>query len=180
MDRETQKFVERMGRYFEADGVPRISGRLFGFLLLQAEPCSLDDLAETLRVSKASVSTNARLLENLGILERTTEPGDRRDYYQVNDDMHQRMLERRLERMRQMRALIAEALQTPAAARDAAIAQRLRVFDAFHQHGIEGISEAVERVRRCGVLSGGSEGGCGAHAAAARHTRNTAGDGDDA
>ena len=52
-----------MGRQFEEDGAPRIAGRLFGFLMVQEEACSLDDVAEQLRVSKGSASSNARLLE---------------------------------------------------------------------------------------------------------------------
>ncbi|MBA2573067.1 MAG: hypothetical protein H0V06_08480, partial [Gemmatimonadetes bacterium] len=57
MEPAVEQFVERMGLFFEDDGHPRIAGRMFGFMLLSPEPCSLDDLAEQLQVSKASVST---------------------------------------------------------------------------------------------------------------------------
>ncbi|MEW5929949.1 MAG: MarR family transcriptional regulator [Gemmatimonadota bacterium] len=87
-----QEFVERMGRMMEADGLPRSAGRIFGFLLLAEAPFSLDELAEKLRVSKASVSTNARLLEQAGLLERSSAPGDRRDFYQMRPDAWEQML----------------------------------------------------------------------------------------
>lgn len=93
-------FIELMGRHFDEEGIPRIAGRLFGLLMLTEEACSLDDLAERLRVSKGSVSSNARLLENLGIIERVTRPGDRRDYYQMAGDMSARLLERQIERVK--------------------------------------------------------------------------------
>ncbi len=69
-----QHFVERMGLMLEEDGMPRIAGRMFGYLLVHEGPFSLDELAERLQVSKASISTNARLLEQLGMLERISAP----------------------------------------------------------------------------------------------------------
>jgi DNA-binding transcriptional regulator GbsR (MarR family) len=79
-------FIERLGLQVEAEGFPRISGRIVGFLLLQDRPYSLDELADELKVSKASISTNARALERLGYVERHSVPGDRRDYYQIVDE----------------------------------------------------------------------------------------------
>lgn len=75
------RFIEAMGLYFEDAGVPRIGGRLLGLLTLTDGPLSLDQIAERLRVSRASVSTNARLLLSIGLAERASLPGDRRDYY---------------------------------------------------------------------------------------------------
>ena len=115
MDR-TERFVEGMGLFFESEGGPRIAGRLFAYLLLQDEPQSLDRLAESLRVSKASISTNARLLEERGLLERVSRPGDRRDYYIAAPDQS-RTVELRLQGVRQMGVLLEEALQAVPAGR---------------------------------------------------------------
>ncbi len=109
MDKAVEQFVERMGLMMEADGLPRIAGRIFGFLLVHAGAFSLDDLAERLRVSKASVSTNARLLEQVGIVERTAAPGDRRDYYQVGDDAWERMLHVAQRKWESMRRVLRDA-----------------------------------------------------------------------
>src|SRR5215210_7376371 len=87
MDAQTVNFVERMGLVLEADGLPRIAGRIFGLLLVSEEARSLDDLASELRVSKGSASTNARLLEQRGLLERVCRPADRRDYYAVPPEL---------------------------------------------------------------------------------------------
>lgn len=139
-------FIEKMGLFMEADGVPRISGRILGFLLLSSGPCSLDDIAEELQVSKASVSTNARLLEGWGGVERVSRPGDRRDYYQIADDMQERMMERLIVRMRQMREIIAEGMRTQAALVPP-VQRRLRVFDDFHAQALEGIGEGLRQLR---------------------------------
>lgn len=96
------RFIEMMGQHVEEEGVPRIFGRLMGALLLNAEPRSLDELAEQLQVSKGSISSNARSLDGSGIAERITLPGDRRDYYQLSEDFVERVLYRQLERHRLM------------------------------------------------------------------------------
>ena len=92
-------FIEMMGRHFEEEGVPRIAGRLFGLLMLVERDSTLDELAETLKVSKGSISSNARLLEDWGVAERVTRPGDRRDYYRIAPDMSERLVSRQIERM---------------------------------------------------------------------------------
>src|SRR5690606_41593620 len=83
MEERNEQFVERMGQLFEAEAGPRIAGRLFGLLVLTPGALSLDEIAEELRVSKASVSANARMLESMHVISRVTRPGDRRDYYEV-------------------------------------------------------------------------------------------------
>src|SRR6476661_6660785 len=92
-------FIEMMGRHFEEEGVPRIAGRLFGFLMLVEGDCTLDEMAGSLKVSKGSISSNARLLEDWGVAERITRPGDRRDYYRIAPDMSERLVSRQIARM---------------------------------------------------------------------------------
>lgn len=100
MSEATDEFVEMMGRHFEEEGVARIAGRLFGLLMLVERDSTLDELAEALKVSKGSVSSNARLLEEWGVAERVTRPGDRRDYYRIAANMSERLVERQIARMR--------------------------------------------------------------------------------
>jgi predicted transcriptional regulator len=76
-----RRFVEALGLFFEDVGISRIGGRLLGLLLIAEQPLSLDAIARTLGVSRASVSTNGRLLLSAGLIERVSMPGDRRDYY---------------------------------------------------------------------------------------------------
>ena len=146
MDPANQQFIEKMGLFFEADGAPRISGRILGLLLLTPGDCSLDDLAEELQVSKASVSTNARLLESWGAVERTSRPGDRRDYYRIADDVEARMLERRLERMRAVRDLIEEGHRT-VAIKDAEVHARMQRLTEFHTNCIAGVEKGLDQLR---------------------------------
>ncbi|WNG35176.1 MarR family transcriptional regulator [Archangium violaceum] len=82
---EEERFIESMGLFFERQGVPRIGGRILGLLLLADKPLALGELAELLRVSPASVSTNIRQLQASGLVEPTSIPGDRRHYYVFNN-----------------------------------------------------------------------------------------------
>lgn len=137
------EFVEAMGRHFEAEGVPRIGGRMFGLLLLQEEPCSLDDLVDQLEVAKASASTNARLLEQWALIEQVSVPGDRRDYYQAAPDQT-RTLEFRLARIREYGVLLR---QGAAAASRSAVARRLGIMADFNTESIAAIETLLARWR---------------------------------
>ena len=71
MSPEEAEFVDRLGLFMEMLGGPRTMGRIYGWLLICDPPQqSLTELAHTLSVSKASVSTVARQLQEGGMIER--------------------------------------------------------------------------------------------------------------
>lgn len=150
MDARTQDIIERMGLFFEKDGLPRIAGRVLGYLLLSPERSSLDHLADALQVSKSSVSTDARMLERIGVVERVTIPGDRRDYYQIAADVPHRMAALWRERLIDTRDLLEDALETPEAETEE-VRRRLRAGARL----MMGLAEAVEEAG--GRLQEGSE-----------------------
>ena len=84
-EKEQARFIEHVGQLVEAEGLPRIAGRMLGILMLDARTRSLDELALQLAVSRASISTNGRLLQEMGLIQRVTVPGDRRDYWRIPD-----------------------------------------------------------------------------------------------
>ena len=141
-DPAAAEFIEGMGQLFEADGFARIGGRILGCLMLSAEPRSLQELADELKVSRASVSNNTRMLEQLGALERVTVAGDRRDYYRIAEDVHDRMLEIRLSRFRSTRQLLTAAKRTRAA-KDARVSERVKQFSSFFSH----MEDAIRQTR---------------------------------
>jgi predicted transcriptional regulator len=75
------RFVETLGSMWESYGLPRGAGRIFGLLLLAAQALSAEEISETLRVSRSSVSTDVRDLLSIGLVERIRVPGDRTGYY---------------------------------------------------------------------------------------------------
>lgn len=71
MSPEEAEFVDRIGLFMEMLGGPRTMGRVYGWLLICDQPQqSLTQLAAVLSVSKASVSTVARQLQQAGMIER--------------------------------------------------------------------------------------------------------------
>lgn len=105
------QLCEAFGRLFEDSGSTRIAGRLVGWLMLCDPPHQTQaDLVEQLGVSKASVSTELRLLEQRGVVERTTQPGDRRSYYLIAIDAWPELMARRLRVMDRFIQLADEGL----------------------------------------------------------------------
>jgi DNA-binding transcriptional regulator GbsR (MarR family) len=78
-----EDYVECMGLHFEADGLPRIAGRILGHFILEGGPFSFSAIAQRLKISRASVSTNTRLLAEMGVIERTSVSGERQDYFRM-------------------------------------------------------------------------------------------------
>lgn len=79
-------FIEKMGLLAQADGLPRIAGRILAVLVIYDDPHSFSNLAEKLAVSRGSISTNTRLLVNLGLIERLTKKGERQDYFVLREN----------------------------------------------------------------------------------------------
>jgi DNA-binding transcriptional regulator GbsR (MarR family) len=142
LDPAETRFIEKMGQILEMDGLTRIAGRIFGYLLLATEPQSLEDLASALQASKGSVSQDTRTLERVGALEKVTRAGDRRVFYQIGDRMMARMVALRLERFEQLREAMADGAE---AAQDETVRTRLNEFVDFHDHLLETMREARER-----------------------------------
>jgi len=80
--------LSQLADYF---GFSKVMGQLYGVLLLNGEPLSLDELLERLEISKASVSMNMRTLEQLGMVRQVWLRGksDRRKYYEAETDLLQ-------------------------------------------------------------------------------------------
>ena len=77
-------YADEIGQYFHGHGLPRILGRILGWLLV-CEPAhqSADELAEALNVSRGSVSMAVNSGQRSGFLQVHTVPGERRTYYRL-------------------------------------------------------------------------------------------------
>lgn len=102
-------FIEEMGVLSQADDLPRIAGRITGLLAIAEEPLSFSEIASSLQVSRASISTNARLLVEIGVIERVALPGERQDYYRVTPHCHLLVLRRIITRLERLNEAVAAA-----------------------------------------------------------------------
>lgn len=149
-------FIERVGLSIESDGLPRIAGRMLGFMVLNGGPVSFSELAERLQVSRASVCTNARILSSLGVVERVSRPGDRQDYYQLAEKPYARLIGGYLERKRQMRAIVQDTLSALPADVDPARRQRLEEMATFYQVATAHLERLVAEMDASGEAADGA------------------------
>lgn len=108
VDQTIEQFVERLGLVAQADGLPRIAGRIMGYLVIYGGPFSFTELAEKLKVSRGSISTNTRLLERLGVIERVTKAGERQDYFQIRNRPYEALLQGVLVRLHKAREVVTD------------------------------------------------------------------------
>ncbi|MEU2040356.1 GbsR/MarR family transcriptional regulator [Nocardia niwae] len=77
-------FVEDLALVFERMGLVRMVGRTVGWLLICDPPeQTFNQIAEALRASKGSISSALKTLTTMRWVDKTSKPGDRRDYYSV-------------------------------------------------------------------------------------------------
>ncbi|WP_228000030.1 GbsR/MarR family transcriptional regulator [Nocardia australiensis] len=89
-------FVDEVAAFFAREGLPLISGRVIGWLLI-CEPAeqSAAELADALAVSRSSISTATRMLTPSGLVEGVRKRGERQEYFRIAADGWSRMLESR-------------------------------------------------------------------------------------
>jgi predicted transcriptional regulator len=106
---ELARFVERFALMLVESGVPRMPARVFGALLIAEDgKRTAAELAEQLRVSPAAISGAVRYLAQVGLAVRARDPGERRDHYEVFDDLWYEAYANRDKQLEQWATLMAE------------------------------------------------------------------------
>lgn len=106
LDDARSDFVERVGRYWETVSGTRAAGRILGWLMIcEPDHQSAAELSTILRLSTGSVSTQIRLLEQIGLVERLTFSGDRASYYRLLQHVWTRTMNSELARVTEMRKM---------------------------------------------------------------------------
>jgi len=139
-----QHFVEQAGIVIEHLGLPRMAGRVLGWLLICDPPQqSSGELAPALQASKASISTTIRLLMQIGLVERIVLPGKRRDYFRIRADTWSRATEERMGLITSMRELAEQglALRTDAGMEATERLHDMRDFYAFYERELPALVE---------------------------------------
>lgn len=82
------QFIERFATNLVEVGMPRMPARVF-VALLTSDPGRLTaaEIGDVLQISPAAVSGAVRYLMQTQLVSRDREPGSRRDYYRVHDDV---------------------------------------------------------------------------------------------
>jgi DNA-binding transcriptional regulator GbsR (MarR family) len=70
-------------------GITLSIGHLYGNMYFNQEPVTLDEMSETMGMSKTSMSTGMRTLHDLKMINKVWGKGSRKDLYEVVPDWHQ-------------------------------------------------------------------------------------------
>ena len=83
MTEEQHDFIEDMGQLVVGWGLPRNTGRIYGYLLLHSEPASLAQVAAQVGIAPSGVSVATRQLVQLGLARGTGQRGSKRLLYEA-------------------------------------------------------------------------------------------------
>jgi len=80
-------FVEAWGRMGSAWGISRTMAEVHALLHVSGEPLCTDDVMERLQISRGNASMSLRALLDWGVLNRVHRRGDRKDYFEAEQDV---------------------------------------------------------------------------------------------
>ncbi|HSM58592.1 MAG TPA: MarR family transcriptional regulator [Candidatus Sulfomarinibacteraceae bacterium] len=146
-DDRYRRYAEEVALHLEQAGLSRTVGRIFGWLLICDPPHqTMDDIVDGLQVSKSSVSTATRQLIQVGLVQRLSLPGERRDYYRVVEDVWRTIMRERASQITAFRELAEQGLalldDQPAERRRRL--QGMRDFYAFFEREMPALLERWE------------------------------------
>ena len=101
---EDELFLDDIASLMAPWGWARPVGRIYAYLLLRAEPATLDEIVTDLGISKSNASVAARTLEHCGHARRHSEPGSKRIFYAASDD-HGSSFDERVTLLRRLETL---------------------------------------------------------------------------
>ena len=141
-----RRLIEDVGMLFEDSGLPRMSGRVFGWLLTSSpQHQTAGEIAAGLGASKGSMSTMLRMLAQFGMVERFGVPGERSAFYRVKPAYWIGMMRAKMRFIRRFHELAERAL----GAVDGSDAERTRRLeetrDFYHAFERE-ITSMIERL----------------------------------
>ncbi|KHF38149.1 GbsR/MarR family transcriptional regulator [Halalkalibacter okhensis] len=89
LERARSRFIDSMAQNMNLYGITPSVGRLYGLLYFSEEPMTLDCMKDELGMSKTSMSTSVRQLQELKMVEKVWKKGIRKDLYQSIDDWYE-------------------------------------------------------------------------------------------
>ncbi len=81
------RFIASWGRMGSAWGISRTMAEVHALLYVTGEPMNTDEIMERLAISRGNVSMSVRALLDWGVIQKTHKRGDRKDYFQAEQDV---------------------------------------------------------------------------------------------
>ena len=148
LDEERKRYVEDFGLLFGQFGLSRMFGRVLGVLMI-SDPLGLSagELADALGASRGSISQTTRSLIQMGLVQRWSKPGERRDYFRVKPDAWHEIMRREMESLGGFRKTAERGLELldsgdPEARRSL---EEMRDFYAYWEEEMPAVLDKWER-----------------------------------
>lgn len=81
------RFISVWGEMAGSWGISRTMAEIHAVLYITGQPLSMDDLMERLEISRGNASMSVRSLLEWGIISRSHKRGDRKEYFQAEQDV---------------------------------------------------------------------------------------------
>ncbi len=83
-----EEFIHELSKNMYLYGISQSVGRLYGTVLFSDKPMNLDEMSQSLGMSKTSMSTGIRALLEANMVDRVWQRGTRKDLYQAEEDWY--------------------------------------------------------------------------------------------
>jgi len=93
IDKSRQRVIESIGKNMDLYGVTLSVGYMYGHMFFRDTPVTLDEMASIMGLSKTSVSTGMRTLQDLKMINKVWGRGSRKDLYEVEQDWFQTFID---------------------------------------------------------------------------------------
>lgn len=104
---KNEEFIEEVGLFYEKYGLPKMAGRILGCLISsKTDNNSFDQLKDTLKASKGSISGNIKLLLSQRMIEKHMVSGDRKSYYRIAISSLENLMEAKAQSITEFRQML--------------------------------------------------------------------------
>jgi biotin operon repressor len=135
LSEDERRFIDEVAALLAPRGMPTSAGRVYGYVLLNEAPVSLEQIAAQLDMSKGGAWTAAKTLERCGQVRRYGERGSKRALYGPTENYDAAMLEQSA-----LMGAMGALMQESAALRSGRVARRLEEMAGFYL----GMRETIE------------------------------------
>lgn len=82
-----ERFIALWGQMASNWGIPRTMAEVHGLLFIVNKPMNTDEVMQSLGISRGNASMTLRALQEWGIISRVHIRGDRKEYFQAEQDV---------------------------------------------------------------------------------------------
>ena len=86
LSKAQEQFIQAWGQMGPSWGVSRTMAEVHALLYVSGQPLNTDDVMERLRISRGNASMSLRALVEWGLISRIHLRGDRKEYFQADQD----------------------------------------------------------------------------------------------